>query len=108
ETPPTLRASRAAMSSSELRSSWEPPTCRPSPSRLALDLLGSSRQMAVEDHGNENRRTDDGLEPKPVNSQQLNPILQNGEDHGAESRTINRPAASEDAYTSHHDRRDRL
>ena len=56
----------------------------------------------------EDRRTDDGLEPKPVDPQQLNPVLQNGKDHGAKSRTINRSAASEDAYSSHHDRRNRL
>jgi len=64
--------------------------------------------MTVEEHGEEDRRTENSLEPKPVDPQKLHPILQDSEDYRAKSRSINRAAASENANSSHHYRRNRL
>jgi hypothetical protein len=46
---------------------------------LALDPLRSSRQVTVKENRKENRRTKNGLEPEPINPQELHPVLQDGE-----------------------------
>ena len=86
----------------------EPPRPWSTPARLALDPLGSSRQVTVKEHGEKDRRTKNGLQPKPIDPQELHPVLQNSEDYRAQSRAINRSAASEDADSPHHHGRNRL
>ena len=60
------------------------------PSSRALDPLGSSRQAAVEEHRDEDRRADHGLEPELVDAEQLHAVLQHGEDHRADRRAVDR------------------
>jgi hypothetical protein len=44
--------------------------------------------VTVKKHGAKYRRTKNGLEPKPINPQELHAILQDGENYGANSRAI--------------------
>ena len=89
--------------------SWCNPPWRLLPSSgLALDSLGSSRHVAIENNGHEDRCTDNCLQPESVDSKELNPVLQDSENHCTESRAINRSTAAKDAYPSHYDGRNRL
>ena len=77
-------------------------------SRLALDPLGPPRERAVEEHRREDRGTDHGLQPELVDAEQLHAVLQDGEDHRADRRAVDRAAAAEDADAADDDGRDRL
>jgi hypothetical protein len=77
-------------------------------SGLPLDSLGPPRQVAIENNGHQDRRTDNCLQPESVDSKELNPVLQDSENHCTKSRAVNRSTAAKDAYPSDYDGRNRL